>query len=352
MNDHSRYAPFPGRRDPGNSFHSGGNRPPPPNRGPASLQYFRGRMSHYLSLDDARHDILNLYSGHVSEHWAIQEIMDSMGALVQYKAGIAFLADIGERMQYRCPEWVSAIFRHFEPILTCRAGYALFERVIWDAPDNYFASFTRFCFDKFNREDDPEFFRLLCVIVRVISDAPSEYERFACLGLYLQRPLAACIGRSVLECGHQKVVVRFQNEIVANLPALLFDGNLCEIVSGCLVRGPRMYRDRIIQELQTRYHEMLMDPLKLKVVGVVLSVGTLHQKAFCADAVARFMISMREMTRDIDELMVFALNALDVSSRGRLIQDFSLMIRITTCHMPLLAEYLMNIGKVYQCHPE
>lgn len=316
-----------------------------------SLYYFKGAVSEYVNISAARQAILRLYTGHPAEDWLIRELVDCMSGLVQYSSGIAFLASLNDKMGYWPNDWIQSLFRYFQQILTCTPGYHLFSVIVWHAPDNYLTSFIRFSFDKFGHEEDPAFFHLLSVIVQVISDTPNEYTRFLSLHLYFEKPTASSIARSILECGDAKVISRFQDEIIGNVQFLMSHCQLCEILIGLLERGPMMYRDAIISHAQSRYPELILDPGRVSLVMVILGVGTMPQKYYCADAVGRILIGTIEPNGLVDTLMVHALNCLDLASRARFIGDFCLQARVGGFRWPILSDYLANIGKVISCHP-
>lgn len=303
------------------------------------LNDFRGRIAEEVKHNCGRDVLLKNFTGKNYHHWIIQELIACMDSICQYKVGIDFLAKMNDKMEYKSHAWCDALFKNFERIVNEESGCRLLSSVVSYAPDNYLAPFVRVVFAKIQNltENDENLINLACSILQVIGDAPTEYQLFLSLAIYLDRPYIAPIAASVLEYGEERALAPFENEIVANVPSLIQSEKLIVLVSACLVRGPRDIRNRIIPQLAANYGNLVKQYWSCQLILDVLSVGVMTQKEFCARRMFE-LVRKAEIPTYMDKILVHALRSVSFDIRSTMIND-ARMIAGYGC-FPELAKFI------------
>ncbi|KAH0786015.1 hypothetical protein GPJ56_010072 [Histomonas meleagridis] len=193
------------------------------------------------------------------------------------------------------------------------------------------------------RVDDPELFGLISALIQLISTSyPNLYSNLCNLQLYLPRPQATLVARTLIEYGEESTIEQFVDDIESKLFDLIHAQDLSEVISSLLIRGPQKRRESIFNKLSPIFNDMIMNPYQWKILHTLLSVVSMRQKINLATIIVQ-SVSFPSKPPYLDILIIHALESVDMQSRIQLWHNNMALV-----HDPQLTrvpEYLARLEK-------
>jgi hypothetical protein len=206
----------------------------------------------------------------------------------------------------------------------------------------------RWATDRCFLDPDPELVGLICIMLRLLADSPSEYQRLAALSVYLARPALSAIAVVLLEWGDPEVVGPFENDIIANVSGLLASADLAEIPSALLRFGTAAQRNAIVTQLAPRYTDLVQQAWTWKLVVTIMTVATMRQRIALMQVIVR-VVNARVLHQFADEMVARALDGVDAKSRVDFLGDLRDVLG-NRAQFPQVNEYVHKLPVVLSAH--
>jgi hypothetical protein len=302
--------------------------PPPPGEVPlqdeyraiTSLSQVRHRVDDIIPYALGRARLITLYSGLRNEEWFLYELIDTFKLLLDYRAGLTFLARITEKIVDKCAAWDEAILQHFPQMLKTDRGCELIREFI-GINHLHPAVVNKAFFLLSNLEDrsDRAYRSMIVSIIQTYNDSmqvlnpivQTDWERFPGRCFYLRALIEFCWDHI-----WGPLVVKF----VQSPGQFVKDFNTAAVVVAILRRGKAADRDAIFDSLIPFFDVLVVGDPEWKVAHELVSVGTVQQKAQMADAMEKCLRVLPRIEPHVEEVFVHLLWALPLANRADLLE--------------------------------
>jgi hypothetical protein len=271
-----------------------------------------------------------------------------MHAILQYESGIAFVAAVHKRLQYRFAGWTDCLSRSFDRILTCPPGYRLFQTITGDIPPSSLTPLVHYVIDRLFVDADRELITLVCALLRMIADSHVEYERLLSLPIYLARPALADLAVTLLEWGEGPAVAAFQEEIVNNVNGLLAGAGLVEVLVAFVAFADRDRRDRVIVQLTPRYQELIQYPWTWRLIYTIMNAATMRQRMALMMQIVT-IVKLQLLPPSAEEMLLRSLDSVDAKSRIAFWTEMGNVVG-SYAKCPQLCDYMCKLPVVLSAH--